>query len=401
MLHPVATSPSMVRRDVAVVTANAPRMSCRTLLIPDPLTCPRSAQLLRRPSSDTPVQVHVPRSAATHRFARTSDARCEHRAALSASPSSRLRRFPRWRRGTGCRLRIAGPTTPRGATHARHEIYTSSGDHIWSTLYEAGLLAAQAEQCLVDADGRILATGNSYQDWLKPALFAYSADGELLWLQSAMGAQGFWVRGLTVDGAGDVVIATTLFASHDFGFGWLDADPTDAFIAAYATSGAPRWVTRLGGDEGDGATALTTTSFGVVTAGYQGHVSELDHGHSTTIAEQAFAVLLDAEGGKRWAWLHQTAGLSEAVALLPSALPGVWVAGQESLSRTTNAFLARVDAEGAERALLSAPSITHVVGLHRKDATTVLLVGDDRTGGTYPGETVAQAIRLIAIDEDG
>ncbi|MEJ7728571.1 MAG: hypothetical protein WKG00_05100 [Polyangiaceae bacterium] len=57
------------------------------------------------------------------------------------------------------------------------------------------------------------------------------------------------------------------------------------------------------------------------------------------------------------------------------------------------ALLARVDVDAADRALMVVPGVTPIVGLHRQDATTVLVVGDDRVERTYPGVTTAQCLR--------
>jgi hypothetical protein len=279
--------------------------------------------------------------------------------------------------------------------------YTASGEHIWSTLYESPTFAASAAQCIADAEGRVFATGGSWSDFQKPALLAYSPGGELLWQQSTQSASPFWSSGLTVDHEGDVLLAAFLYSSQNIGFGWLAADPADALVAAYAPTGEPRWMLQLGGDLGDGAQALAATDFGVVAAGHEGGelVATDDDGIDT--AGQAFAVLLDRDRSPQWAWVHETSGSSEAHALAPSALPGVWVAGDEILGDTRRGFVARVDADGAERTVLPIASVRHVVGVHRTDASHVLVVGDDRVAAPNAWDTQVKAIHIVIVDENG
>ena len=88
-------------------------------------------------------------------------------------------------------------------------------------------------------------------------------------------------------------------------------------------------------------------------------------------------------------------------ALAASAPPGVWVAGDEMLGDTRRGFLARVDADGAERTVLPIASVRHVVGVHRKDASHVLIVGDDRVAAPNPWDTQVEAIHIVIVDEDG
>lgn len=134
-------------------------------------------------------------------------------------------------------------------------------------------------------------------------LAKFSGDGEPLWSRQFGDAGEQSALGLTVDAAGDVVIAGDFTSTIDFGGGSLvSAGENDIFIAKFGADGSFLWGKRFGdaADQHVGAIAVDGDSGIVITGSFKG---ELDFGGAPLMSagkDDVFVAKLSGSGDYVW-----------------------------------------------------------------------------------------------------
>ena len=146
----------------------------------------------------------------------------------------------------------------------------------------------------------------------------YDSSGTLQWARRIGGTDGDFVRSITSDSAGNIIVtgnytSTTLTIYDTDGtttFTTLaNAGSDDAFIVKYNSSGNPQWARRIGGSGTDAGWGITTDSNGniVVAGGYASSPVSI-YGSSasfTTLANAGsndiFIVKYNSSGDPQWA----------------------------------------------------------------------------------------------------
>jgi chitodextrinase len=136
----------------------------------------------------------------------------------------------------------------------------------------------------------------------------YTAAGSLVWAKRWGGASDDFARGVKVTGTGDLIVVGYFYGTADFGTGALvSAGLADIVLASYSgTTGAARWVRRVGNTADDVAYAVAVDTAGnaYVTGGFAGTV---DFGSgpvtaiSTSQADTFVAKLAVSTGACAWA----------------------------------------------------------------------------------------------------
>lgn len=189
----------------------------------------------------------------------------------------------------------------------------------------------------------------------------FSSSGGHVWSRRFGGSSDDFGEGVTVDGAGDVVVAGYFNGSSDFGSGVLtSAGGTDVFLAKYSSNGAPSWSRRFGSTGTDRGLAVDADGSGnYVFAGYMVGTVDFGGGALTSAgAADVFLVKYSATGGHVWS--KRFGGSSSDVPLSVSADAGGNVAlagyfqgtanfgGQNVTSAGGNdVFVARYDVNGS------------------------------------------------------
>lgn len=106
-----------------------------------------------------------------------------------------------------------------------------------------------------------------------------AATGAHTWSRRLGGGGNDYGQGIAVDGAGNVFVSGTFESTSSFGAVSLTtAGASDAFVAKYDATGAPKWARQLGGtsaDVGEGiavgaSSAPVTTGYFYGTGGFAG-----------------------------------------------------------------------------------------------------------------------------------
>ena len=149
----------------------------------------------------------------------------------------------------------------------------------------------------------------------------YSATGSLLWARQLGSAGDQYGHHLTVDSAGNVVVAGIFFGTADFDPGIATANLTsvghaDIFVAKLDSSGNYLWAKQIGGTDVDESGGIVVDSGDniLVTGTFNGTV-DFDSGPGTAnlttsaIGGNTFVTKLDTDGA--YVWAKQFAGASQ------------------------------------------------------------------------------------------
>jgi hypothetical protein len=190
----------------------------------------------------------------------------------------------------------------------------------------------------------------------------FSSSGTHLWSRRFGGVNDDFAEGVSVDGAGDIIVTGYFNGSADFGSGvFTSAGGTDVFVAKYSSNGAPSWSRRFGSTGTDRGLAVDVDGSGnYVFAGYMVGTVDFGGGALTSAgAADVFLVKYSPAGGHIWS--KRFGGSSSDVPLAVSVDAGGDIAltgyfqgtanfgGQNMTSAGANdAFLARYDMNGRE-----------------------------------------------------
>jgi hypothetical protein len=190
----------------------------------------------------------------------------------------------------------------------------------------------------------------------------FSSSGGHVWSRRFGGSSDEYAEGVSVDGAGDVVVAGYFSGSADFGSGVLtSAGGTDVFLAKYSSNGAPSWSRRFGSTGTDRGLSVDVDGGGnYVFAGYMVGTVDFGGGALTSAGmADVFLVKYSSAGGHVWS--KRFGGSSSDVPLSVAAdaagniaLTGYFqgtsnFGGQNLTSAGANdAFVARYDSNGRE-----------------------------------------------------
>lgn len=262
-----------------------------------------------------------------------------------------------------------------------------------------GLVLAGAFQGTLDLGaGPVVAT-----NW-DAFVAAYSPTGALLWARILAGTGDDAVTGVALGPQESVVLAVTLTDEVDFdGEGPRPAietaGGTDVGVARLdLATGAPLWVTTVGGSEDDGAGAVAVDAFGnpVVTGSFKGTLAWGAGPGETTIVSlgnhDVFVVALDDQAllsgignARRWSGRVGTAEDDEARALVLLGANDAFIGG--ALDSSAVGFIARITGGTSSwvATLAEGGGFGIVNGLALADSTLVAVGGFEGTADFNPG----------------
>jgi hypothetical protein len=128
--------------------------------------------------------------------------------------------------------------------------------------------------------------------------------GKLNWAVRFGGVEADAIRGVGVDGSGNIYIAGYSEKIGDFGDGKpVQLQGSDAFVASLKPDGTLRWVRFFGGKGQDVAEALAVDAKGnsVVVGSFSDSLDFGGDSISAVGADDAFVAMFDAEGKRLWA----------------------------------------------------------------------------------------------------
>ncbi|MCG8557984.1 MAG: SBBP repeat-containing protein [Proteobacteria bacterium] len=179
----------------------------------------------------------------------------------------------------------SGPLTSAGGSDIFVARFGSDGHLVWSTRF-GGTATDAGWNLALDGLGNILLTGSFRESVdfgggpLTSAggsdIFAVKlgSDAGHVWSRRFGGTQGDLGRGITTDGAGNVVLTGHFHGTVDFGGGGLaSAGGPDAFLVELTPNGFHLWSKRFGGFGNDRGTSVAAGGRG--TALLTGHLSDV------------------------------------------------------------------------------------------------------------------------------
>ncbi|HEY3169506.1 MAG TPA: hypothetical protein VGK08_00755 [Thermoanaerobaculia bacterium] len=256
------------------------------------------------------------------------------------------------------------PTPPPGGTGTQIWARRMSGNNSFDN--------ALANSIAVDGQGNVVVAGSFERSVdfgggnLTSAggddvfVAKFSSSGAYLWARRFGGSSDDFCESVTVDGAGDIVLAGYFNGSADFGSGLLtSAGGTDIFLAKYSSAGSPLWSRRFGSTSTDRALSVDAdNSNNYVVAGYMVGTVDFGGGPLTSAGLADVFVAKYSSAGVH-VWSRRFGGASSDVAQAVAVDSGGNVAvtgyfqgtanfgGQNLNSAGANdAFAARYDVNG-------------------------------------------------------
>ena len=158
--------------------------------------------------------------------------------------------------------------------------FNSNGVHQWSQSF-GDISIDRGYGVAVDPSGNVIMVGGflgtvdfgggdlTNSGSTDVILAKYDTNGGHIWSQRFGGNGQESGRGVTVDGAGNVIITGRFRSTVDFGGGGLvSAGGDDIFLASYDANGTHKWSRRFGGTEDDAGYSVAVNSWGkVITTG--------------------------------------------------------------------------------------------------------------------------------------
>lgn len=131
----------------------------------------------------------------------------------------------------------------------------------------------------------------------------FSSSGTHIWSRRYGGSSDDFCESVTVDGAGDIVLAGYFSGSADFGSGLLtSAGGTDVFLAKYSSGGSPVWSQRFGSTSTDRGLAVDAdNSNNYIVVGYMVGTVDFGGGPLTSVGlADAFVAKFSSAGTHIW-----------------------------------------------------------------------------------------------------
>ena len=260
-------------------------------------------------------------------------------------------------------------TTFGGRTDGFVAKFSPTGTMLWSS-YLGGTAYDRGTAITTDASGNVIVAGDTESfSWVSngnsiPAGsegFVVKLDpaGQLLWSSYVGGGGDDWVKGVAVDGSGNILVAGETRSSNWAAGGWdnLAATPSlkDGFVAKLTAAGALSWKTAVGGSGQDQVAGVAADSSG---AAYVAGQTASDSSH-TPESDKPYVERVSASGQKVWK-TYLGCAASDAINAITANASGVsfvtgrtatagWLSGggDTTLDGTSDAFVLKLSAAGA------------------------------------------------------
>jgi uncharacterized protein (AIM24 family) len=213
-----------------------------------------------------------------------------------------------------------GPLKASGGFDILLAKFSPQGKHLWSKRFGDSAFFQEAKAVAVDSTGNIYIAGqlDGTADFGGGVLVAagkddvfvakFDSNGGYLWAKRYGDIDsGQYAHAMTVDAAGDVVVAGEFSGTVDFGDGALVATGGhDAFLTKLHANGDHVWSKRYGGAAITTAEAVRTDAAGnIVLTGSFGATVDFSAGTGTPVVadgagKDIFLVKLDALGKHQW-----------------------------------------------------------------------------------------------------
>lgn len=234
-----------------------------------------------------------------------------------------------------------GPLGPVGASSdAFVASFQPNGAYRWAKRI-AGASIDAASAIAVDQNGVVYVTG-SFRDTVdlgsgavtSPGfddifLVSYTATGAYRWGKRLGGTAADQGTSVSVDGAGNVILAATFGGQVDVGGKVLSSSGnTDVALVSYTGGGVLRWANAFGGASSDWAVAAATPSGEVRLAGWIGGTAT--YGGETLTSAGSFDIVVasyDASGGHLWSMRAGGTGSDRAQGICVDAAGTLFVTG--------------------------------------------------------------------------
>jgi len=162
--------------------------------------------------------------------------------------------------------------------------YDPSGNVLWAKTAKS-LWTNDGQGISTDASGNVVVTGGFYEPWVifgsdtltsvgSQDFFVvkYDSSGNLLWAKSAGGNSYEFIKSVSVDASGNILV-TGCFQSSSISFDTtttlFNAGNLDIFIVKYDASGNVLWAKSSGGsDDESGTSVFTDSSNNILVTGY-------------------------------------------------------------------------------------------------------------------------------------
>ncbi len=223
---------------------------------------------------------------------------------------------------------------PDGSTQALSDAfvakYSEAGELLWTR--RLGTAASEASAGLsLDGAGNVLIAGDTdgAMDGMARGfgdgfVAKYSPSGQLEWTRQVGTSQPDAAAGVSADADGNVFVAGFTRGSLEGGRNGSDAD---AWVAKFSAAGAPLWSRQLGSSVGydERASGVSADADGnVIVAGHSFGALEGDNLGSA----DAFVAKLSANGDLLWIRQHGATGHDAAEAVSADGSGNVYVSGQ-------------------------------------------------------------------------
>lgn len=272
----------------------------------------------------------------------------------------------------------------------------TDGQDVWTRQWGTELYDL-VQDMYVDADGNSFLVG-----WTKGAfpgytnlgsgdsmLRKYDSDGVEVWTRQFGTDKDEFLRGVVVDGAGNVVVAGWTEGSFP---GQTSSGLADTFVRKFDASGAELWTRQFGSDQFDFGQTLTVDNEGSIYVG--GWTNGELPGQINVGGGDAFIRKYDASGNEVWTWQFGTTAFDEVSGLLADAGDVLYASGltagalgEHTNSGAQDAFVLSFDKSGRQLGVVQYGSngddTAHSMAL---DDEGNLYVGG-WTGGALPGQS--------------
>lgn len=304
----------------------------------------------------------------------------------------------------------SGPEPPVSGSGIAFALGGPGTDLVRAVAAEAGggVVVAGEFTGTVDLNPSSTTTAVTSQGGADLFLARYSALGTLLWALRAGGAGDMAVEAVAVDGSGGILIGGSFEGTANF-------DPTlgipgvtsnggrDAFVAAYTSTGALRWVRGFGGpaDETVLGVALQADGTAFASGSFTGTLA-VDPVASVAVTSagdsDGFLASWTSDGSIRWAIAVGGTGPDSASAVAAGPAGSAYLAGSFTATAdfAPGAATAALISQGGHDAFLArytaAGQLAWLRGLHGADDVRIgtgglaaAPNGEVAAGGTYSG----------------
>ena len=254
---------------------------------------------------------------------------------------------------TGVATDAGGNAYVAGYTWGRLDGYSNAGrtdafvgklDADGNDLWAAQLGTAEHDSAAgvaVDALGNVYVTGstgagldgNASAGGVDAFIVKFDGNGNKLWSRQFGTGSDDRAYGLSVDGAGDLIVAG--YTDGDLG-GAGNAGSTDLFVAKYDGDGNRLWIHQMGTQAWDGARGVAVDADGniYVTGSTFGGLDGNTNGNGTWGSWDLFLIKFDGLGNRQWTRQTDGAGNENGLGVATDGAGNIYAVGANSTSQT-------------------------------------------------------------------